>query len=162
MSWCGTDGLCSAGTRTLTLLSALPEAKEVCGTISTEDGRRINGRTLWASRDGRSPGRGAGPHAGANGEGGDIAHTRSRIGRERAGMIFTRKYIGRRCQSTNRGRVSLTYVSSDTYTPVTKASPPLSVPFTFALFLSSPSFPPNELSLVCGLSSLVDFIRHRA
>ena len=40
------------------------------------------------------------------------------------------------------------------------SSSPLSVHST--LTLSSPSFPPNELSLVCGLSPMVNFSRHCA
>ena len=59
---------------------ALPETEEICCVISAGVRGRINGRKFRVSGDGCSPGGGAVPRPGTNGEGGDLAYTRGRVG----------------------------------------------------------------------------------
>ena len=145
MSWCERTTSCSAWTRTLTFFPALSETTEICGTIPTEGGWGIKGRKLGGSGGGRSPGRGPGLDSRTNGEGGDFWKAGGRV--EWEGMIYgTRLCAGY------------------TLYPVTDAILPLSVHriFLSLSLTSTSSSPPNELSLVCGLSSLVNLSRHSA
>ena len=59
---------------------ALPETEEIRGAIPTDARRRINGRKIRVHGDGRSTGRGAVPRPGADGKGGDLAHTGGGVG----------------------------------------------------------------------------------
>ena len=92
---------------------------------------------------------------------------RSRVRRRRGWLGVGEGDVGPRYIGRVEERASA-YVRLVTYTLflVTKAFLPLSVYFVFLSFAlppsSSSSPPPNELSLVCGFSSLVNFSRHRA
>lgn len=143
MSWCERTP-CSVWTRTLTFFPALSETTEICGTIPTEGRWGIKGRKLGGDGDGDGSGGGAGSDSRTNGERGDFWKAGGRV--EWEGMI---------CGTRLRACGLHTIPSDGRYS---SAFGPSYFPFTLSL-LHFPS-PPNELSLVCGLSSLVNLSRH--
>ena len=157
-----TDSHCSAGTRRLMRFPALPETKEICCAISTDDRRRINGRRCRVNGGGRSSGGGAGSRPGTNGKGGDLAYTRGRAGCWREGMMLT--HVGQ-LTGSDKSNISLTRWLHCIPQLVAGASSAFGLHrFSFLSPSTVPPLPPppNELSLACGLSSLVNFSRHRA